>query len=338
MIEKEKRTEILKLAEEYGNKYVAQQYNISARSIRRWKQHARNQRDAFEVEELPTGNLPIDDLIKERINKYKIKHDYMNKTQLINVDININGPIGIAHFGDPHIDDDGTDIELLYKHADIINETEGLFAGNVGDMHNNWIGRLGRLYGQQSTSANDAWRLVEHFIGKVNWLYLVGGNHDAWTGAGDPLDWMVSYGGGVFANWGVRMNLKFPNGKEVRINSRHDFKGHSQWNTAHGLSKAIQMGWRDHILTAGHTHVSGYQVLKDPSTGLISHALRVGSYKTHDRYAIEKGLPDQNIFTCPVTIIDPRYEDDDPRLITTFFDPEKASLYLTFLRKVSKYA
>ena len=73
MIEKEKRTEILKLAEEYGNKYVAQQYNISARSIRRWKQHARNQRDAFEVEELPTGNLPIDDLIKERINKYKIK-------------------------------------------------------------------------------------------------------------------------------------------------------------------------------------------------------------------------------------------------------------------------
>ena len=56
------------------------------------------------------------------------------------------------------------------------------------------------------------------------------------------------------------------------------------------------MGWRDHVLTAGHTHVSGYQVLKDPSTGLISHAIRIASYKEMDRYAEEKGLPDQNIF------------------------------------------
>ena len=68
------------------------------------------------------------------------------------------------------------------------------------------------------------------------------------------------------------------------------------WNTAHGLSKAIQMGWRDHVLTAGHTHVSGYQVLKDPATGLVSHALRIASYKEIDRYAEQKGLPDQNIF------------------------------------------
>ena len=34
MIEKEKRVEILKLAREYGNKYVAQQYNIPFRA---WK-------------------------------------------------------------------------------------------------------------------------------------------------------------------------------------------------------------------------------------------------------------------------------------------------------------
>ena len=34
------------------------------------------------------------------------------------------------------------------------------------------------------------------------------------------------------------------------------------WNTAHGVSKASQMGWKDHILTCGHTHVSGYQVIR----------------------------------------------------------------------------
>ena len=87
------------------------------------------------------------------------------------------------------------------------------------------------------------------------------------------------------------------------------------------------------MLTCGHMHVSGYQVLKDPSSGLISHALRIGSYKIHDRYAMEKGLPDQNIFVCPVTIIDPQYADDDPRLITTILDPFEAADYLTYKRK-----
>ena len=181
-----------------------------------------------------------------------------------------------------------------------------MFGGNIGDNQNNWVGRLARLYGEQSTSAKESWRLTEYFISKVQWLYLVGGNHDAWSGAGDPLEWIVSQQAGLYNNNGVRMNLIFPNKKEVRINARHTFAGHSMWNTAHGLSKAIQMGWRDHVLTAGHTHVSGYQVLKDPASGIISHAIRIASYKEMDRYAEEKGLPDQNIFKCPVTIIDPQ--------------------------------
>ena len=93
------------------------------------------------------------------------------------------------------------------------------------------------------------------------------------------------------------------------------------------------MGWKDHILTCGHIHVSGYQVLKDPASGLISHALQVGSFKIMDAYAEKMGLDDRNIFNAPVTIIDPRYEDDDNRLITTIFNPETAAKYLNFLRK-----
>jgi hypothetical protein len=107
----------------------------------------------------------------------------------------------------------------------------------------------------------------------------------------------------------------------------------AKYNTAHGPVKAAMMGWRDHILTCGHTHVSGYQVVRDPANGLISHAIRVASYKTYDRYAEEKGLPNQTIFVCPVTIIDPSRAEDDPRFITTLFDPETAADFLTFLRK-----
>jgi hypothetical protein len=332
MIKKNEK-EAVALASEYGVKYAAEIYNVHARTIRKWRAKVNSEYLDFEVEDLPTGNLPIDELINDRINKYRIKNDYVAKTDLIKVKINVDGPIGIAHFGDPHVDDDGTDLEMLLNHSKIVNDTDGMFAGNVGDIQNNWVGRISHLYSQQSTSAADSWRLAEHFVSSVPWLYLVGGNHDVWSGSGDPLEWIMSHQGGVFKNWGVRLNLVFPNKKEVRINCRHDFKGHSMWNTVHGASKAIQMGWRDHVLTCGHTHVSGYQVLKDPSSGLISHALRIGSYKIHDRYAMEKGLPDQNIFVCPVTIIDPQYADNDPRLITTIFDPAEASEYLNYKRK-----
>ena len=322
------------IAEKYTTRYAAEVMGVHPRTIRKWKAIVKKEKiiEDFTVEDTPTGNEPIGELIENRIKKYALISKAKNAEHVVNVKINLDGPVGIAHFGDPHIDDDGTNIAELLSHANLVQNTEGLFGGNIGDNQNNWIGRLGRLYGEQSTSAKESWRLTEHFISQVDWLYLVGGNHDAWSGSGDPLEWICSQKNGIFNNNGVRMNLIFPNKKQVRINARHTFAGHSMWNTAHGLVKAIQMGWRDHILTAGHTHVSGYQVLKDPSSGLISHALRIASYKEMDRYAEEKGLPDQNIFKCPVTIIDPQFADDDPRLVTTFFEPHEASEYLTWKR------
>ena len=277
--------------------------------------------------------VPIDTLIGWRKEKFQRTIDAKNNKSLIQLNIKMRGPIGIAHFGDPHVDDDGTDLAQILHYTDIINNTEGMFAGNLGDIQNNWIGSLARLYSAQSTTAKESWRLTEYFVSKVQWLYLVAGNHDVWSGDGDPLEFMMRDRRGIFERHGARMNLNFPNGKNVRINARHTFKGNSMWNTAHGVSKAIQMGWRDHILTSGHTHVSGYQVLKDPASGLISHGLQVASFKIIDDYADRLGLDDKNIFNCPVTIIDPQYGDDDNRLITTIFNPEVAAGYLTFIRE-----
>ena len=279
-----------------------------------------------------TPEIPIDELIENRKRKFNKQISNKEAKTLINIDINIRGPIGIAHFGDPHVDDDGTDIAQILNYTALINNTEGMFAGNLGDIQNNWVGRLARLYSMQSTTAKESWRLTEYFVSKVEWLYLVAGNHDVWSGEGAPLEFMMRDHKGIFERHGARMNLNFPNGKKIRINARHTFKGNSMWNTAHGISKAIQMGWRDHIATCGHTHVSGYQVLKDPATGLISHGLQVASFKILDEYADRLGLDDKNIFNCPVTIIDPRFNDNDCRLITTIFDPEMAAKYLTFLR------
>ena len=286
----------------------------------------------FEADFVPGATPPAEELLERRSREWELKDAYEEARKLINVEIQIDGPIGIVHMGDPHVDDPGTDIVALQRHVAIINATEGLFGANVGDQQNAWIGRLAHLYGQQSTSAAEAWVLVEWLVSSVQWIYLLLGNHDLWTGAGDPIQWMTRGAPGITEPHGARLNLQFPNGKEVRVNARHDFTGHSMWNPTHGVAKAVQMGWRDHILTCGHKHISGYQPVKDPASGLISHAMRVAGYKVHDRFAKERGLPNQHISPAFTTIIDPRFEDDDPCLITTLFDVEEAAEFLTWKR------
>ncbi len=289
--------------------------------------------DDFEIADIPDEDIPTAELLKLRARHFQRKAQAKEATRLIPVTVNVAGPFGIAHFGDPHVDDDGTNIIALQRHVEVVRQTDGLLAGNVGDFTNNWIGRLARLYGEQGTTAKQGWQLAEWLVTSLRWLYLVGGNHDAWSGSGDPLKWIAKQARSVYSPHGARLDLRLPNGRSVIVNARHDFKGHSMWNTAHGPAKAAQMGWRDHLLTCGHTHVSGYQVLRDPSSRRITHALRVASYKTYDRYAETEGFPDQNIFVCPVTIIRPQFDDTDPRFIQTLFDPESGADYLTWLRK-----
>lgn len=287
----------------------------------------------FEVGELPDELPTADELRERRRVQFKRKADAKDARRLVPVQVKIDGPYGLALFGDPHVDDDGTDMALLERHVEIVNRTEGLFAGNVGDYSNNWVGRLARLYGQQSQSAAEGWVLVEWLINAVLWMFLVGGNHDLWSGAGDPIKWMAKQARAQYEANGMRLALTGPDGRVIRLNARHDFSGHSQWNTAHGPAKAAQMGWRDHILTCGHKHTSGYQLLRDPSSGLISHALRVASYKVYDRYAEEKGLPNQSISPCVVAIVQPKRADDDPGLVTVFHDVETGAQFLSWLRK-----
>jgi len=288
----------------------------------------------FTVEHTEDGQATAADLLERRKKDFERTKRAKNGKKLIGVNVHMDGPIGIVHFGDPHVDDDGTDIGLIEDHVKIVNKTEGLFGANLGDIQNNWIGRLARLYGEQSTSHSDAWVLTEWLVSSVNWLYLVAGNHDCWSGVGDPLKWIAKQSGNNIEYHGCRLNLNFPNKKEVRINARHDFGGHSMWNPAHGPMKAVQGGWRDHILTCGHKHVSFMAgPLKDPASGLLSWTIRCAGYKTYDRYAEENGLPDQNAFAACVTIIDPQYADDDPRLITVIPDVQEGAEFLKFKRR-----
>jgi hypothetical protein len=263
------------------------------------------------------------------------KQEHEESRFLIPVRVRENLPIGILHFGDPHVDDDGCDLGVLKEHAELVRDTPGLYGANVGDTTNNWVGRLAHLHSQQHTTAEDAWRLAEWFVGLVGpkWLYMVAGNHDLWSGAGDPMKWISARVQALYQESEVRVALRFPNKLEVRVNCRHDFAGSSQWNPAHGPMKAILMGSRDHLAIAGHKHESAYGVLKDPTTGATMHAVKVASYKIFDRYARTRGFRDQTLSPCALTTIDPRLPEDHPDLLKVFWDPQVGAEYLTWLRK-----
>ncbi len=293
-------------------------------------------KDEFQTPQLPDDDMPVEDLISHMKKRFEKKRAYEEARKLIPVKINIEGPIGILHFGDPHVDDDGTDIGALERHKELCNTVEGLFAANVGDVTNNWVGRLAPLYAEQGTSKKQAWKLAEWLISGTHWLYLIGGNHDAWSGAGDPLKWIAKQADSLYESSEVRLALNFPNGASVRINARHDFSGSSQWNPAHGPMKSVFHGVRDHIAICGHKHKSGYGLIKAPDSGITCHAIQVASYKLYDRYARDHGFRDQTLGPCAVTVIDPSLPDTHPDLVKVFWDADTGAEYLTWKRAKAK--
>lgn len=275
-------------------------------------------------------DIPIDELVafRRRVTERKISAHRANQLQVVKV--KLDGPIAITHIGDPHIDDDGCDIAQLEHDLTTVGRTEGMFAGHIGDLTNNWIGRLARLYAHQSTTGKQAVKLAEWMLGLAPNLYVVGGNHDMWQGS-DLLSFILAQRREKLSPHGVRLALQFPNGREVKVNARHDFPGHSQYNNTHGHRKETLFGHRDHLLIAGHKHVDGAAVT--PSVEGIAHWMfRVSGYKVVDSYAEEHNFHENRLAPSITTIIDPgaRVEAE---LIKPYWDVEEAADVLTYKRR-----
>lgn len=286
----------------------------------------------FKIPEIPDKDLNIEDIVSYRKKQFEQYSKHEEAKKFINVPVLIDGPIAVSHWGDPHVDDDGTDLSLIEEHARIINSTLGMYAGNIGDSTNNWVGRLVRLYGLQGTTVNQAQKLLEWFINLVDWLYVLYGNHDTWNDGEAILNFLLKGKNTIKVGGKARINLQFPNGREVRINARHKFPGHSMYNPAHGMAKAAKMGWRDHILVGGHTHQSGHTIQIDPSNGFLSHCIRVASYKIYDRFAEDMEFDNQAISANFVTVINP-YATKDINLVQVYYDVEEGAERLKEIRK-----
>jgi hypothetical protein len=286
------------------------------------------------VDDTIEDEIPIEELIENRILASKRKNaktKQHKKTLMLPAE-----PFGIMVFGDPHVDNDGCDWSQLCEHVKLAQSTEGILASCVGDMQDNWIGRLGRLYSESSVTASDGWRLSEWFLKSMQWIAIVGGNHDAWAnGPGvDPMQ-LLSKKTGVmcYAPDEIRIILQWkdePDLDPIVWIIRHDFKGRSWYHPTHGPHKEAMLDGKCHLLTAGHIHQWG-QLTTEQRHGRVTHAVRVRGYKRSDSFAMAKGFFEQDFGETALVVIDPKMEG--PGRIKIFWDLKDGCDYLTFLRR-----
>jgi hypothetical protein len=290
----------------------------------------------FVAPSLPSADEPLEALIARRRATAERVIPAHEARDLIPVRITMPGPIGLLCQGDPHLDNDGSDFPSLEADLRAIANQPRVMALSIGDVTDNWVGRLERLYALSSVKAADAFRLAEWMFSYpgVNWLGLVSGNHDKWSGHRDPLKWITKARVGIHEDDVLRMALNHPCGAETRIHARHDFKGSSIWNDMHGLKREVSTGWRDHLLVAGHRHLGedGGIINAD---GFVTQLLRLSGYKRADSYATQGQFKAKPMHPSALVIINPNRSDNERGRVWVAPDVAEGVDYLKFItRKV----
>lgn len=280
-------------------------------------------------------DIPTTEIIESMAKRFKKRAEAHSAKKWMQFDVQGDLPIAINWFGDPHIDDDGCNWPALLKHIELCKNTPGMFGANIGDTHNNWVGRLTAQYASQETSRGTAWKLIDWFFkdSGVKWLLILLGNHDAWNFGAETFA-HATKNVARMADWRAQIKLRFSNGRECLIDAAHDHSGHSQWNSLHGQQKASVMGGVAHVYIAGHKHNWALASNECPHTHRIYHLARARGYKHIDHYGENLGFGSQKYGSSIVTVIDPRA--DDVNFVRCFADPQEGADYLTFLR--DKYA
>lgn len=298
--------------------------------LRRTRLHldaARPEGAKFTVEHPPKARRAPEQVIRDRAERHRQKGDrWLAKRDGLAVKLDDDGPYGVALFGDPHVDDDGVSMDRLAAHMDLVRSHPRLHAVNLGDITNNWVGKLGHLYGQQGTTEDEAYDLIGWLAESMPWVMWILGNHDKWG----PVASIVAREKGILAvSHGCRLRFQCAE-TEFILDCRHDFPGRGQYNPAHGPLKMGFRGTPAHVSVAGHTHQSGLTVTKNGVTQHIHHALRVSSYKEYDEYADAKGFLDEAISPCVIVVVDPDSYGDEG-FVTVFHKPEHGILFLNAL-------
>lgn len=282
----------------------------------------------------PEDDISAEELIGLMKRRYAKRDEAHRARQWFPIRVNMEGPIGVLWFGDPHVDDDGCNWPLLERHVELARQP-GIFGANIGDTTNNWSGRLARLFANQETSQKTARTLARWFLTEsgVTWLLWILGNHDAWGDGSDILR-LMNTETIPMEDWQARFRLVFPNGREARIHAAHNFPGNSMWNTLHGPQKAAHTKAEAHLYVAGHTHNWALHQEESASREFTYWLARARGYKHLDSYAENLGHAPQKEGAAILAVFDPD-ATSMTGFLTCFADPEEGADFLTWKRSRS---
>lgn len=162
---------------------AAQELGIASGALRLWYRD-QERRGVIKPPDItppvfPDDDLPIEEIIAQMEKRYTKRAEAHRARVWFPIKVNIEGPVGVLWYGDPHLDDNGCNWPLLKRHIEVAKQP-GVFGANIGDSTNNWSGRLARLFADQETSQATARKLARWFLldSGIQWLLWLMGNHD----------------------------------------------------------------------------------------------------------------------------------------------------------------
>src|ERR1700744_1001157 len=163
-----KRTAAAFEANERNQTRTAHQLGISRQALQNrlkiWDRKSELETEDLVYPDLPSSELPPEDLIEQACKRFDVHLAARDARRWMEIKVKSNQPIGVCFMGDPHIDNNGCNWPLLRRDIKILKDTSGLYAVNIGDLTDNWVGRLVRLYADQEMSKKQAWKLAKYLM------------------------------------------------------------------------------------------------------------------------------------------------------------------------------
>jgi len=285
-----------------------------------------------ELPKFPDDDIPAEQILDHMETRFAKRQAHADAQNWFAVKLLKDEPIAWNWFGDPHIGSNGCNIPLLRRDVDTVVKTPGMYAASIGDVADNWTGRLMRLYADNDVSRQTERRLATWFLqeAEIPWALWLHGNHDVMDGALVAHLEAINASRIPMVDWRAKFRVCFPNGCEIRVDAAHNHKGHSMWNPLHGQIRAATMDEQADLYIAGHRHEWALAQRELPG-GRVVNLARCRGYKYLDEYAHRGNFHVQQSGASIVTIFNPVAGSPIGR-VQMFADVEAGADYLTWLR------
>jgi len=318
-------------------------FGLAERTERRWRAIVRK---AYGIEsDAERGNgerviyldtdedIDYDLIWQKMIELQKAQASLVRKRHELHVRVDTDRPIGVAFLSDMHIGNTGTDHEQLLKHVDLIARTPGMYCILGGDAVDNFIlSKLVSAAQKDMVRPMVQYRLLEDVLRRLDGKVLaVGdGNHTAWTELLADIDEVgrIARKFKVFHTGQFGIVRLYVNDIEYVIYRQHKGRFNSSFNATHTVKQAWRLGPENWDVGIGeHNHVPTIEPFYGHGEKKV--AIRTGTYKVYDEYAMRMGFWGVRI-GVPVVI----FRHDKKLLYVPDFldDFELCVEYLAFIR------